>query len=97
MADGQMCVIGGIMEHIEHAGVHSGDSVCTIPPITLTSEIVEELTRQTKALAMELGVVGLMNVQYAIRGDTIYLLEVNPRASRAPNPAEKLRSTELKV
>ena len=82
VADGQMCVIGGIMEHIEHAGVHSGDSVCTIPPITLTSEIVEELARQTKALAMELGVVGLMNVQYAIRGDTIYLLEVNPRASR---------------
>ena len=82
VADGRMCVIGGIMEHIEPAGVHSGDSVCTIPPITLTEEIVAELTRQTKALAMELGVVGLMNVQYAIRGDTIYVLEVNPRASR---------------
>jgi len=82
VADGHTCVIGGIMEHIEPAGVHSGDSVCTIPPITLTAEIVGELTRQTKALAMELGVVGLMNVQYAIRGDTIYVLEVNPRASR---------------
>ncbi len=82
VADGHRCVIGGIMEHIEHAGVHSGDSVCTIPPITLTAEIIGELTRQTKALAMELGVVGLMNVQYAIRGDTIYVLEVNPRASR---------------
>jgi carbamoyl-phosphate synthase large subunit len=82
VADGHTCVIGGIMEHIEPAGVHSGDSVCTIPPITLTAEIVGKLTRQTKALAMELGVVGLMNVQYAIRGDTIYVLEVNPRASR---------------
>ncbi len=82
VADGRICVIGGIMEHIEHAGIHSGDSVCTIPPITLTEEIVEELARQTRALAMELGVVGLMNVQYAIRGDTIYVLEVNPRASR---------------
>jgi len=82
IADGRMCVIGGIMEHIEPAGVHSGDSGCTIPPITLTDETVAELARQTKALAMELGVVGLMNVQYAIRGDTIYVLEVNPRASR---------------
>ena len=82
IADGRQCVIGGIMEHVEPAGIHSGDSVCAIPPMTLTDEIVAELARQTKALAMELGVVGLMNVQYAIRGDTIYVLEVNPRASR---------------
>jgi len=82
IADGTRCVIGGIMEHIEEAGVHSGDSACALPPITLTDEQVAELTRQTKALAGELGVVGLMNVQYAIKDDVIYVLEVNPRASR---------------
>ncbi|MFW6161971.1 MAG: carbamoyl-phosphate synthase large subunit [Planctomycetota bacterium] len=82
VADGERCVIGGIMEHIEEAGVHSGDSACALPPITLTAEQVRELARQTKALAAELGVVGLMNVQYAIKDDVIYVLEVNPRASR---------------
>ncbi|MBE3133948.1 MAG: carbamoyl-phosphate synthase large subunit, partial [Acidobacteria bacterium] len=82
IADGRQCVIGGIMEHVEPAGIHSGDSACAIPPTTLTDEIVARLTEQTRALAMELKVVGLMNVQYAIRGDTIYVLEVNPRASR---------------
>ena len=70
------------MEHIEEAGVHSGDSACALPPITLTDAQVAELARQTKALAAELGVVGLMNVQYAIKDDVIYVLEVNPRASR---------------
>jgi len=82
VADGERCVIGGVMEHIEPAGVHSGDSGCALPPITLTEEIVEEIKRQTRALAAELEVVGLMNVQYAVRGDEIYVLEVNPRASR---------------
>jgi len=82
VADGDRCVIGGVMEHIEPAGVHSGDSGCTLPPITLTDDQVAEIARQTKALAAELGVVGLMNVQYAVRGDAIYVLEVNPRASR---------------
>ncbi|MFP4057923.1 MAG: carbamoyl-phosphate synthase large subunit [Candidatus Brocadiia bacterium] len=82
VADGQRCVVGGVMEHIEEAGVHSGDSACAMPPITLTDEVVEALCRQTKALARELDVRGLMNVQYAIRDDTIYVLEVNPRASR---------------
>ncbi|MEW6359970.1 MAG: carbamoyl-phosphate synthase large subunit [Planctomycetota bacterium] len=82
VADGAMCVIGGIMEHIEEAGIHSGDSACVLPPITLTDQTVERLTEQTKALARELGVCGLMNVQYAIKDDTIYVLEVNPRASR---------------
>ncbi|MGB2937331.1 MAG: carbamoyl-phosphate synthase large subunit [Phycisphaerae bacterium] len=82
IADGRRCVIGGIMEHIEPAGIHSGDSACAIPPITLTDGIVEQLAEQTRVLAMELKVKGLMNVQYAIRGDTIYVLEVNPRASR---------------
>ncbi|NQT52814.1 carbamoyl-phosphate synthase large subunit, partial [bacterium] len=82
VADGTMCVVGGVMEHIEEAGVHSGDSACALPPITLTDAQVDELSRQTKALATELGVVGLMNVQFAVRDDAIYVLEVNPRASR---------------
>ena len=82
IADGTRCVIGGVMEHIEPAGVHSGDSMCVLPPITLTEDQVDEIMRQTRALARELNVVGLMNVQYAVRGDTIYVLEVNPRASR---------------
>ncbi|MBL7223120.1 MAG: carbamoyl-phosphate synthase large subunit [Candidatus Brocadiae bacterium] len=82
VADGTMCVVGGVMEHIEEAGVHSGDSACALPPITLTDAQVDELRRQTKALATELGVVGLMNVQFAVRDDAIYVLEVNPRASR---------------
>ncbi|MFO8013327.1 MAG: carbamoyl-phosphate synthase large subunit [Phycisphaerae bacterium] len=82
VADGTRCVIGGVMEHIEPAGVHSGDSGCALPPITLTEDQVAEIMRQTRALAKELNVVGLMNVQYAVRGDTIYVLEVNPRASR---------------
>ena len=82
LADGKTCVIGGIMEHIEPAGIHSGDSACVIPPFTLTDQTLERLREQTRALAMELEVKGLMNIQYAIRGDTIYLLEVNPRASR---------------
>jgi carbamoyl-phosphate synthase large subunit len=82
IADGTRCVIGGVMEHIEPAGVHSGDSGCALPPITLTEDQVAETMRQTRALAKELNVVGLMNAQYAVRGDTIYVLEVNPRASR---------------
>ncbi len=82
VADGKRVVIGGIMEHIEMAGVHSGDSACSLPPFSLTDEEITEITRQTVALAKELGVVGLMNVQYAIREGVIYVLEVNPRASR---------------
>ena len=80
-ADGQV-FIAGIMEHIEEAGVHSGDSACSLPPHTLRPEIVAEIERQTKAMAVALKVRGLMNVQYAIQGDEIYVLEVNPRASR---------------
>ncbi len=70
------------MEHIEEAGVHSGDSACSIPPVNLKRKIIEEVERQTKLLALELRVKGLMNVQYAIKDDRIYILEVNPRASR---------------
>jgi len=82
VADGKLCVIGGILEHIEPAGVHSGDAAMVLPPTTLTSQIVERVREYTKALAMALQVKGLMNVQYAVRGDTVYVFEVNPRASR---------------
>jgi carbamoyl-phosphate synthase large subunit len=82
IADGQTVVVGGYMEHIEEAGIHSGDSACAVPPISLTGAVVDELRRQTHALALELGVRGLMNVQYAIRNEVVYVLEVNPRASR---------------
>jgi carbamoyl-phosphate synthase large subunit len=82
IADGETCVIGGIMEHIEEAGVHSGDSTCVLPPHTLDDEILAEIARATKAIAAELNVVGLMNIQFAVRGDVVYVLEVNPRASR---------------
>jgi carbamoyl-phosphate synthase large subunit len=82
IADGKIVVIGGVMEHIEEAGIHSGDSTCVLPPHTLGREIVDEIRRATKALAKELDVIGLMNVQYAVKDDRVYVLEVNPRASR---------------
>jgi carbamoyl-phosphate synthase large subunit len=82
ISDGETVLIGGIMEHIEQAGVHSGDSACSLPPYSLPREIQEELRRQTRLMAQALQVVGLMNVQFAIQGDTVYVLEVNPRASR---------------
>ncbi|HLG29118.1 MAG TPA: carbamoyl-phosphate synthase large subunit, partial [Candidatus Brocadiales bacterium] len=74
--------IGGIMEHIEEAGIHSGDSACSLPPYSLKEDLIEEIKRQTKALALELNVEGLINIQYAIKNDVVYVLEVNPRASR---------------
>ncbi len=80
-ADGAV-IVGGVMEHIEEAGVHSGDSACSLPPFTLSSERIAELGDQVRAMAEALGVVGLMNTQFAIQGDTVYVLEVNPRASR---------------
>ena len=82
VADGQTCVIAGIMEHIEMAGIHSGDSACVTPPYSLSDDLIEGLKGNTYALAKELQVVGLMNIQYAIKNDDIYVLEVNPRASR---------------
>jgi carbamoyl-phosphate synthase large subunit len=82
VADGKECVIAGIMEHIEEAGIHSGDSACVIPPYTLGDEIIENIKESTRMLAMELQVVGLMNIQYAVKNETLYVLEVNPRASR---------------
>jgi carbamoyl-phosphate synthase large subunit len=82
LADGTDVFVAGIMEHIEEAGVHSGDSACSIPPYSLPHEIVDDIRRQTAALARSLKVIGLMNVQYAVKGETVYILEVNPRASR---------------
>jgi len=82
VCDGQQVLIGAIMEHIEQAGIHSGDSACTLPPFSLSVVIQQELTEQLSQMAIELGVVGLVNAQFAIQGDDIYILEVNPRASR---------------
>ena len=82
VSDGESCVIAGIMEHIEEAGIHSGDSACVTPPYSLSDELIEKLRQNTYALAKELQVVGLMNIQYAIKNDIVYVLEVNPRASR---------------
>jgi carbamoyl-phosphate synthase large subunit len=82
IADGTRCVIGGVMQHIEDAGIHSGDSACVLPPYLITEAQVEEMRRHTRAFAERLGVVGLLNVQYAIKNGVVYVLEVNPRASR---------------
>src|SRR5258706_7087444 len=82
LADGTDTYIAGIMEHIEEAGIHSGDSACSLPPHSLTPATIAELERQTRALALALKVGGLMNAQYAIKDGEIYVLEVNPRASR---------------
>jgi carbamoyl-phosphate synthase large subunit len=83
LSDGRRTLIGGVMQHIEEAGVHSGDSACVIPPHSLPHEVIEEIRRQTRAMAQELNVKGLMNVQFAVgRDGTVYVLEVNPRASR---------------
>ncbi|HKI63125.1 MAG TPA: carbamoyl-phosphate synthase large subunit, partial [Burkholderiales bacterium] len=82
VADGKEVFVGGVMEHVEQAGVHSGDSACCLPPHSLSTEIERELRRQTEMLARALDVVGLMNVQFAIQRDVVYVLEVNPRASR---------------
>ncbi|MBA4374180.1 MAG: carbamoyl phosphate synthase large subunit [Thermodesulfovibrio sp.] len=82
VSDGIDVIVGGVMEHIEEAGIHSGDSACSLPPYSLSAGIIDEIKRQTKALAKELEVIGLMNLQFAVKKDEIYILEVNPRASR---------------
>ena len=82
LSDGQQVVVGGIMEHIELAGVHSGDSACSLPPRSLSAAVQNEIRRQTTLLAQELGVVGLMNIQFAVKEQQVFLIEVNPRASR---------------
>jgi carbamoyl-phosphate synthase large subunit len=82
ISDGETVVIGAIMEHIEEAGIHSGDSACVIPPFSLSEKAKTEIAKATKAMARELKVVGLMNVQFAVKDDVVYVIEVNPRASR---------------
>src|SRR5256884_3913903 len=82
ISDGETTVIGAIMEHIEEAGIHSGDSACVIPTFSLSQKVLDEISFATKAMARELNVRGLMNVQFAVKGEDVYVLEVNPRASR---------------
>ncbi len=93
--DGTDLYIGGVMEHIEEAGVHSGDSACTLPPITLGDDVVERIRRSTLAIADGVGVRGLINIQYAMAGDTLYVLEANPRASRTVPFVSKATGTQL--
>ena len=95
ICDGTDVLIGGVMEHIEEAGVHSGDSACSLPPYSLSPEIQDEMRRQTVLMAKGLNVVGLMNVQFAIQGETVYVLEVNPRASRTVPFVSKAAGLQL--
>jgi carbamoyl-phosphate synthase large subunit len=95
VSDGREVVIGAIMQHIEQAGVHSGDSACSLPPYRLAVSLQDEIRRQVKGIALELGVIGLMNVQVAIQDQTIYVLEVNPRASRTVPFVSKAIGTSL--
>ncbi|MDP9149195.1 MAG: ATP-grasp domain-containing protein, partial [Myxococcota bacterium] len=95
IADGKRCLIGGVMQHIEEAGVHSGDSSSVLPPHSLSPEIVLSIEEQSRMLALELGVVGLMNVQFAVKGGDVYILEVNPRASRTVPFVSKATGTPL--
>jgi carbamoyl-phosphate synthase large subunit len=95
VSDGVDVYIAGVMQQIEEAGVHSGDSACVLPPYSLSPEVETELRRQTRLLARRLGVVGLMNIQYAVRGEDIYVLEVNPRASRTVPFVAKATSTPV--
>ena len=93
--DGQQLYVGGIMEHIEEAGVHSGDSACVLPPITLADAVIQDICTATEAIAKGVGVRGLINIQFALQGDTLYVLEANPRASRTVPFVSKATSTSL--
>ncbi|MGO4401008.1 carbamoyl-phosphate synthase large subunit [Achromobacter sp. PAB15] len=95
LADGETVFIGGVMEHIEQAGVHSGDSACSLPPYSLSAEVIAEIKRQTTMMAKALNVSGLMNVQFAIQGGDVYVLEVNPRASRTVPYVSKATGLQL--
>ena len=95
VSDGDNTVIGGIMEHIEEAGIHSGDSACVLPPHTLSDEIIDKIRQHTHVIAQEMRIKGLMNIQYAIKQDEIYILEVNPRASRTVPFASKATGVPL--
>ena len=93
--DGRELYLGGVMEHIEEAGIHSGDSACTLPPITLGKDVFDRIRTATEAIAAGVGVLGLINIQYALQGDTLYVLEANPRASRTVPFVSKATGTQL--
>jgi carbamoyl-phosphate synthase large subunit len=93
--DGEELYLGGVMEHIEEAGIHSGDSACSLPPITLGNEVIEQIRQSTEAIARGVGVRGLLNIQYALLGDILYVLEANPRASRTVPFVSKATDTPL--
>ena len=95
IADGKHCIIGGVMQHIEDAGIHSGDSACVLPPYLITDEQVEQMREHTRAFAIRLGVIGLINVQYAIKKGVVYVLEVNPRGSRTVPFVSKTTGVQL--
>ncbi|NDF04576.1 MAG: carbamoyl-phosphate synthase large subunit, partial [Betaproteobacteria bacterium] len=95
LSDGKQVLIGGVMEHIEQAGVHSGDSACSLPPFSMSAELIDELKRQTAQMSRALHVVGLMNVQFAIQRGVVYVLEVNPRASRTVPFVSKATGLQL--
>jgi carbamoyl-phosphate synthase large subunit len=95
ISDGKDVVIGGVMEHIEQAGIHSGDSACSLPPFSISAELQEEIKKQTKALAKELNVIGLVNIQFAVKDEVVYIIEVNPRASRTIPFVSKAKSVPL--
>jgi carbamoyl-phosphate synthase large subunit len=82
LCDGEECFVAGVMQHVEEAGVHSGDSACVIPPMSLGEEMLEEIRATTERIALELGVIGLINIQYAVAGGELFVIEANPRASR---------------
>jgi carbamoyl-phosphate synthase large subunit len=95
LADGEECFVAGIMQHVEEAGVHSGDSACVIPPMSLGEEMLEEIRETTRKIALELGVIGLINVQYAVAEGTLFVIEANPRASRTVPFVSKAIGTPL--
>lgn len=95
VCDGKQAYIGGIMEHIEEAGIHSGDSACVLPAYTLSEELMEKIKEITRTLALELQIMGLLNIQYAIKNDQVYILEVNPRASRTVPFVSKVTNVPL--
>src|SRR5699024_6505213 len=95
LCDGEEVFLGGVMEHIEEAGVHSGDSACALPPVTLGRQDIEAVRRSTEALAKGIGVRGLMNVQYALKDDVLYVIEANPRASRTVPLVSKATAVPL--
>lgn len=97
LSDGEDVYVAGVMEHIEEAGIHSGDSSCVLPPYSLPAETVAEIERQTVALAKELRVVGLMNIQFAVKDGVVFILEVNPRASRTAPSSPRPRACPCRV